>query len=264
MPGSAQIDLRRQEDDALFREEIAMKLGISDEQMAEMQTIRNQSRNLQGEARKAQRQVQTTIRQQMEAAGLIAPQQNNGPGGRGGNNGGGGNNGAGGAGNNGAGNNGGGSNGGGNNAPGGGGNNGPGGGNNRRGGGNNGPGGGPGGGQAFRDAMDKYLASNPEMKSQMDQSRDATTKVQDQMHAALGQVLSKGQKNKFNAMLGKIFDVAKLRGGPGGPPGAPPAATADAAEKKDQVASGSTSAKKSTAKKTTAKTTKKTTKTKSN
>jgi len=198
----SEIDLRRQGPMAVFRDDIAQKLGISEEQMVMMQEVRNDMRTGQREARKGQGAVQRAIRDQMQAAGIDtnAPPAAADP-----------------------------------NAPA------------QKGGGgrNRGP---------NREAQEKFLASNPELKKQMDEAQKASDQVQDQAIAAIGEVLTKSQKNKFNKMLGKPFDVDKLRN-PGGP-GGPPAAT-DATAKKDETAkedaAKTSSAKKPTTKKTTKK-----------
>ena len=93
---------------------------------------------------------------------------------------------------------------------------------------------GPDGNFDFR-AMRNFMQSD-QGKAQQTKMREQGQKSQSQLIAAVGKVLTKKQKAKFNSMLGKDFDIALLnnpRGGPGGPPGgdpnspagAPPAAT---------------------------------------
>jgi hypothetical protein len=197
----SEIDLRRQGPMAVFREDIAKKLGIDEPQMEMMAQVRNEMRQGQREARKNQGAVQKALRDEMQAAG-IDPNPPADP-----------------------------------NAPA------------QKGGRNRGP---------NREAQQKYLATNPEMKQQMDAAQKASDAVQDEAVAAIGEVLTKTQKNKFNKMLGKPFDVEKLRNfGPGGGPGGGPPSATDAEAKTEETAKDdapkSTASKKSTTKKTTTK-----------
>jgi hypothetical protein len=59
-------------------------------------------------------------------------------------------------------------------------------------------------------------------KAEIKEMRQRGEQIQDQTIKEIGKILSKKQKARFNAMLGKPFDVAKLEGpdGPGGPGGA--------------------------------------------
>jgi hypothetical protein len=81
-------------------------------------------------------------------------------------------------------------------------------------------------GQPDRNAMRAYRDS-AEGKAQQEQMTKQNDTLQNQMIAAMGKILTKKQKSKFDSMLGKPFDVSKLNNGPGGPggPGGPPAAT---------------------------------------
>ena len=121
--------------------------------------------------------------------------------------------------------------------------NGGGGGGGGRRGGNNGPG--------NREAMQKYLESNPEAKAQMDQFTKQGDALKNQTFAAIGQVLSKAQKNKFDKMLGKPFDIAKLTNP--GAPGAPPADAAAKTDEPEKKTAAKGTAKKTTTKKSTTK-----------
>ena len=108
---------------------------------------------------------------------------------------------------------------------------------------------------------------NPAVKTQMEQLRKTTEQAFAQGEKATIKVVSreltKKQKDKFNAMLGKPFDVSTLSTGrgPGGPGGPPPAADAAADATKKDAAAETTSTKSSTAKK---KATRKTTRKSSN
>jgi len=70
-----------------------------------------------------------------------------------------------------------------------------------------------------------------EGKAQRAEQQKQFTQSQEQLVAAIGKILTKNQKTKFNTMLGKKFDLTKLDngpGGPGGPGGPPPANPGDA------------------------------------
>jgi len=110
-----------------------------------------------------------------------------------------------------------------------------------------------------RDAM-KAEMEKPENKAKIDEARAAAEKARAQMDAQreqidnqvnkeISRVLTKGQKTKFNKMLGKPFDLTKLdtgRGGPGGRNGQGATQKADAektdAEKADATTGGTTKA----------------------
>ena len=109
------------------------------------------------------------------------------------------------------------------------------------------------GSRVSREERQKRM-EEPAVKSQMESMRRTSTQLmataQKATIKAVSRELTKKQKDKFNALLGKPFDLTKLtndRGpGSGGPPAAD-AATADAT--KADAATEKTSAKSSTSKK---------------
>ena len=110
------------------------------------------------------------------------------------------------------------------------------------------------GSRVSREERQKRM-EEPAVKSQMESMRRTSTQLmataQKATIKAVSRELTKKQKDKFNALLGKPFDLTKLtndRGpGSGGPPAAGAAAAADAT--KADAATEKTSAKSSTSKK---------------
>ena len=88
------------------------------------------------------------------------------------------------------------------------------------------PGGPPNPGQDANNQRPRFDPNGPEAQGMMDRMNDAM-KSQDELRkkaeAAVGKILTSGQKSKFNKMLGPVFDITKLAevlnvggGGPGG------------------------------------------------
>jgi hypothetical protein len=77
-----------------------------------------------------------------------------------------------------------------------------------------GPGGGPGGPNF----------DNPEMRAMFTKMREAQEKARKDASEKIGKILTTDQNQAFEKLLGKPFDVSKLRPGPpgGGPQGGPP------------------------------------------
>lgn len=109
---------------------------------------------------------------------------------------------------------------------------------------------------AQREAMKKAMET-PEAKAQIEQFRKQGEDLQNQTIKAIGRVLTKKQKENFNKLRGKPFDLTKLEGpgGPGGrgPGGPPPASTttasSDAEKAKDAAAADTTTSKKKSTRK---------------
>jgi hypothetical protein len=195
---------------AVLRPEIAEKLELGEEQVAQIQEIQNESNQARRQAGAATRNIFAGFRKNQQAnnpqgnnqAGA-APADPNAPAAQARN----GNNGGNGRGRNGR------------------------GGNNAGGAGGNGPG---GRGNFDPDAMRKYM-EQPEVKAQMEQARQQQDKIRDQSYSQVYRVLDRRQSSAFKKMLGKPFDVDSMMGGffrgpgqRGG--GATPAATTDSAK----------------------------------
>jgi len=69
-----------------------------------------------------------------------------------------------------------------------------------------------------RQAMQEFMQS-PAGQEMMQQRQVVAEQSREQMIAAIGNVLTKKQKDAYKKLLGKPFDVAQLNGGPGGPGG---------------------------------------------
>ncbi|MFO0907620.1 MAG: Spy/CpxP family protein refolding chaperone [Isosphaeraceae bacterium] len=109
-----------------------------------------------------------------------------------------------------------------------------------------------------REAAKAYRES-PEGKAQQEQMQKKGEEMRDTTVRAISKVLTKGQKEKFNKMLGKPFDLSKL-GGPGGPggrggpqPGSDGQSVAPKSETPKDSAPAESSTKKTTKKSTTRK-----------
>jgi hypothetical protein len=72
--------------------------------------------------------------------------------------------------------------------------------------------------EAIKAFMDK-----PETKAKLEQMRTESTKVQNQLIAAVKRILNRRQAAAYKKMLGEPFDVSLLSGGPGQGPGNRPA-----------------------------------------
>ena len=68
---------------------------------------------------------------------------------------------------------------------------------------------------AVREAMQKFM-EQPEVKAKMDDIQAQTDKIQKQLTSAVNRVLGKRQAALYKKMLGAPFDLAQVRGGPGG------------------------------------------------
>jgi hypothetical protein len=206
---------------AVLRPEIAERLELAEDQVAQIQEIQNESNQARRQAMAANRDIFTGFRKSQ-------PGNNNQPGAaqadpnapagqpQGANNGGGGGNGRG---------------------------------RNGRGGpGGNGPGGnGPGGrGNFDPTAFQKYM-EQPEVKAKMDQMRRQQDQIRDQSYAKVYRVLDRRQSAAFKKMLGKPFDVDLVIGGFFRRPGQGGAATKNDTAKSD-TAKPADAAAKSTAK----------------
>jgi hypothetical protein len=177
-----QIQLQLQGHRVLLQPDMIEKLTLGEDQVVELRQLLNQSNQAEGETRRA--------RMEMMREGLPSLFANNGQ------NGGGQNAGA--------------QNGGGQNA-----------GAQNGGGQNGGRGGGRGGrgGPNFRDpavqeAMQKFM-EQPDVKAKMEQFQAQTTKIQNQLTAAVFRVLGRRAATAYKKMLGAPFDLTKIRGGPG-------------------------------------------------
>jgi len=113
---------------------------------------------------------------------------------------------------------------------------------------NGGDGGAAGGNGGMDRAAWQQMMDRPEVKAQREQSQKQNDKLQDQAIAAVRKVLYKKQRDAFNKMLGKPFDLTKLDNNPNGATpaadAAKAAATADAAKKADATKADAASTKK--------------------
>ncbi|MGE3820914.1 MAG: hypothetical protein AB7I30_15990 [Isosphaeraceae bacterium] len=105
----------------------------------------------------------------------------------------------------------------------------------------------PDGSRPSRDEMRQRM-EDPAVKAQMEKMREQGEQFRDKLEAAqlkvVSKVLTKRQKDKFNSMLGKPFDVSLLDAGrgPGGRRGGPPQEE-NAEESEEETPKAKTSAK---------------------
>ncbi len=232
-----QVQLQLEGPGVVMREDMIDKLNITDEQIEQLQGLRDDRRQMQREIRKQQGDFMKAAFTRVNPGGLanIGPGNGN-PGGRG------------------------------NGNPAGGGNGNPvtgGNGNPVTGGNGNpvtaGPGGGRGNRQRFDPEIMKKVMEDPEVKAQMEKNKADGDKLENQYAAAINKILYPRQRATLKKMLGPPFDRSQMFAGWGGPGGnrgftknaaasktAGTAAKAKTADDDEETASAS-SAKKGTA-----------------